>query len=214
MTDRPRLTSLVQSRSTLSSSLLDSGVTRWIPTFDSDKYGLELRGAALEASAVGDRIRKLGRLDPATVAFVVVRLAATDRGDIREAIAAVSSTSVGTRVCLAIEHAVLRDLDSAFIRDERVGLMLNLRDDTVPLSALTSSAIEALYIEPDFALRLSETIRGALLLEMLRNMAHETGLASLGPSFQKGREDFGLPVRFDYVAEGTIVDVLLKHRLR
>ena len=214
MTDRPRLTSLVQSRSTLSSSLLDSGVTRWIPTFDSDKYGLELGGAALEASAVGDRIRKLGRLDPATVAFVVVRLAATDRRDIREAMSAVVSASVATRVCLSVEYPVLCDLDSACIRDERVGLLLNIGDGTTPLSALISDAIEALRIEPDYAQQLSATTRGALLLEMLRNLAHETGLASLGPSLQDGTENFGLPVRFDYVAEGTIVDVLAKHRLR
>lgn len=214
MTDHPRQTSSDQRRNLPNVLRVDAEFTRWIPTFDSNKYGLELKGTALRASAVGDRLRALEPLDPKTVAFVVVRLAATDRRDIREAMSAVVSASVATRVCLSVEYPVLCDLDSACIRDERVGLLLNIGDGTTPLSALTSDAIEALRIEPDYAQQLSATTRGALLLEMLRNLAHETGLASLGPSLQDGTENFGLPVRFDYVAEGTIVDVLAKHRLR
>ena len=207
MADHPRPIPRDQRKHLRSLRRSDVEFTRWVPTFDSDKYGLELRGPALQADAVGDRLRELEPVDPKAVAFVVVRLAATDRHDVREAMSAVASAAFATRVCLSVEYPVLSDLDSPFLRHERVGLLLNIQDAATPLSALTSDAIEALHIESDFAQRLSTNIRGALLLEMLRNLAHEMGLASLGPSLQ-------LPVRFDYVAEGTIVDVLAKHRLR
>lgn len=191
-----------------------SEFARWLPTFDSDKYGLELLGPAVPPSKVAETLRRLVLPDPKRSAFIILRLTATGRDDVHLAMDAAASIGLGTRVCLSIDHPVLRSLDSTRLRDERVGLMLKIEDDATPLGALISDAIEALQIEPAFAQQLGTSIRGALLLEALRNLAHEIGLASLGPSLQQGKEGFGLPVRFDYVAEDTIVDVLAKHRLR
>jgi hypothetical protein len=189
-------------------------LARWLPTFDSDKYGLEILGPAVHASGVAERLSAIVLPDPKAAAFIILRLAAASGDDVRQAIGAAASLALGPRVCLSIEHQLLPSLDSTFLRLERVGLLLNIEDGSTPLSALTSDAIEAIRIDHDFAQRLSRSVRGAVLLEMLRNLAHEAGLASLGPSLQQGTEDFGLPIRFDYVAEGTIIDVLAKHRLR
>ena len=89
--------------------------------------------------------------------------------------------------------------------------MLDITDEGMPLSALTNQAIVALRVGPDLARRLGFDSRGALLLEMLRNLAKEIGLASFGPWLQQG---FGVPIKFDYVPEEAVNEVLAKHRLQ
>ena len=92
--------------------------------------------------------------------------------------------------------------------------MLNIEDGSAPFSVLIHDRLEAIRLDSDYAKSLSQDIRGSVWLETLTRFARNAGLAILGPSFQDSENSFGLPIRFDYVAEHTLVDVLARHRLR
>ena len=188
----------------------DHQIVKWIPTFNSTKFGLELLGPPLRASQVCGKLRSIRVVDPTATAFMIVRLAVSAKDDLHDAVAHALSSAVMVKICFAVDHSALRHMTSDLLSHENIIFMLEISEANTPLSALTSDAISALRVAPDFAVRLSADTRGALLLEMLRNLAKEIGLASFGPWLQEG---FGVPIKFDYVPEESVNDVLSKHRL-
>ena len=53
--------------------------TRWIPTFDRNKHGLELIGPAVSAATIGQRIRALDQSAMVDASFVVIPLSGYER---------------------------------------------------------------------------------------------------------------------------------------
>ena len=189
----------------------DNQIVKWIPTFDSTRFGIELLGPPLRGADVGGRLRSIHVADPQSTAFLIVRLAVFEYDDLLVAVTQAVSVSLTVKVCFSVDHRALPLINADLLAHENVIFMLEISEENTPLSALTSDAIAALRIDPDLAGRLSSDTRGALLLEMLRNLAKEIGLASFGPWLQEG---FGVPIKFDYVPEEAVNDVLSKHRLR
>lgn len=189
----------------------DDDIVKWIPTFESTKFGIELLGPPLLASQVGGRLHSIRAVDPSATAFLIVRLAVSSKDDVHDAVAHALSSDFAVKVCFAVHHSALQHITADLLLHENIIFMLEVSEANTPLSALTSDAISALRVAPDFAIRLGADTRGALLLEMLRNLAKEIGLASFGPWLQEG---FGVPIKFDYVPEEAVNNVLSKHRLR
>ncbi len=186
-------------------------IAKWIPTFDSTKFGIELLGPPLRAGQVGGRLHSIRVLVPSATAFLIVRLAVSAKVDVHDAVTHALLSAFAVKVCFAVDHSALQHITADLLLHENIIFMLDISDANTPLSALTSHAISALRVAPDFSIRLGADSRGALLLEMLRNLAKEIGLASFGPWLQEG---FGVPIRFDYVLEEAVNEVLSKHRLR
>lgn len=190
-------------------------LARWVPTFESARHGVEFTGPAVAAAQLEFLLRQVAsRPDVDDIAFVVVPHLFTSCSDLGKAMDVASAAGLSARVLFLVRHDALRSIDLASLRSGKAGLMLDLVDEDTPLSALMSDAIEAVRLDPALAERWSGQLRGALMIQMIRNLAHETGLASLGPSMQPDDGFFGLPIRFDYVAERTIADVLSRHRLK
>jgi len=186
-------------------------VARWIPTSDAAKYGIELLGAPLEAKVAAHTLRTALIPNPGEIAFIIISLAESGYNDLHSAVTEIASLQLGVKVCFSIDYHLLPLLNSKLTAFEEVIFMLDITDEGMPLSALTNQAIVALRVGPDLARRLGFDSRGALLLEMLRNLAKEIGLASFGPWLQQG---FGVPIKFDYVPEEAVNEVLAKHRLQ
>lgn len=129
----------------------DTEIVKWIPTFDSSKSGLELLGQPLRASQVRGSIRSVRISDPATTAFLIVRLAVTGNADVVEAVAQALSVSLDVKVCLAVDHTALRHISADLLTHENVIFMLDVSQAETPLSALMSDAISALRIDPGLA---------------------------------------------------------------
>lgn len=189
-----------------------AALRHWWPTFDSSGYGLELSRLWDQPKPLLAWLNKTGRSLPPEVRFLVVRVDACSPSMLAGLHASIDRLGLQTRICLAMSRSSLISLRDYALHCNNIGLMLEVNDVDLTLDALSDVRIEAIRIDTKFARYLSNTSRGAILLDMIRHFAHECGMASLGPSFERDDES-GLPIKFDYVADDTVADVLAKHRL-
>ncbi|MEO8921579.1 MAG: hypothetical protein ABI330_01890 [Caldimonas sp.] len=176
-----------------------------MPTWGVAKYGLELKGLRTTAETLASVLNDVAvAIEDEEVAFVIVPHVFTQCADVTQALAIGSKSPIRARIVFPINHELLSIVRLADWDTTKAGLILNLEDQTTPLSALMSESIEAIRLDQGFADRLSGSLKGALMLQMLRDLAHESGLASLGPVFQTTNGSPGLPIRFDYVVENPI----------
>ena len=189
------------------------GLRRWLPTQDTLKYGLELLGPKLRTSSIAGLIQALDKRLLAAASFLTIPLAATSWDDIQDAMDAAASTNAGIRICLATRYPALQQHPQGVRPPADVGLMLDIDDLSVPLSAFVDDLIEAVRVDIEVAKMVRLDIRNAILLDSLTKFARNAGMATLGPSLQED-DAFGLPIRFDYVAQDSLGDVLSKHRLK
>jgi hypothetical protein len=186
----------------------NAAVRHWRLAARPTEGGIELLGAKVPPDALDMTLRDAcSALNRDGRAFVLIRLATTDRAGIEAALEHASACSARTRISLAIDSSTLARIGARRLNTTGAGLLLDDVDAETPPAALIHEALEAVRFRSDFIASAMCSLRTGCALEATLGLARNLGLATLGHE-TTGKSEWRPGTQFDYTSEELAEDQL------
>ena len=171
----------------------------WRSTSDASMSGLELLDLQRSAETLAATLDSAqGNVHARNAAFLLVRMAQSDRAGLQAALEIAADFSTDARVYLSIDRSTLNRLGSKRVDTRRAGLLLNDVDADTPPSEIVHEAIETIRFGADFVRKAQGRLRLRCSLDSTLFLAHNLGLATLGPTVSVMHESDEAGFLFDW----------------
>jgi hypothetical protein len=176
-------------------------IRHWRSAADSSACGLELLEAQHSPETLAATLDAAhASVHARNAAFLLVCMAPTDRAGAEMTLEIAAAFSSSTRVYLSIDRSTLSRIGSKRLDTRRVGLLLNDVDCDTPPSDIVHEAIEAIRFRADFIRQARGELRLRCALDSTLFLAHNLGIATLGPTESALEELHVSGIQFDWTS--------------
>ena len=176
----------------------------WRSASDSSACGLELLEAQPSPETLAATLDAAhGSVHARNAAFLLLCMAPTDRASVEMTLEIAAAFSSNTRVYLSIDRSTLSRIGSKRLDTKRVGLLLDDVDADTPPSDIVHEAIEAVRFRADFIRKARGQLRLRCTLDSTLFLAHNLGIATLGPTESAIEELDVYGVQFDWTSSAS-----------
>jgi len=182
---------------------------RWKST-SGETAGDELISRPLLPGEVKAALRLALQSENYDGAFLLARLASSDRAGICAALSDIGELKAKVHIALAIDLATLERLDGSLPVTEGVGLVLDGVNVATPLSAFILDSIEALRFEAAFTSSASRNLRIDAALRAMLSLAHDLALSTFASEAVPSAYLLSPCPVFDYVLQEDAAPIVIR----